>query len=330
MSVIEKKCKISPRIEKLKALDRRLPTTNLKKMDVVTDYNNRIAGYNGEKAMEFYLDPLAQSPKYQIFHDIRLFWGRYYFQIDFLILCSKFGLVLQVKNRARDWYFHSINQASLMNNGDKVRTDNPVLQAKLQARKLKRWLEEHHCEEMPIHYLFVNSHETSRIISEEGNDQIKDMCNSEGLLDKIEQIDNLYKEERLSKQDLRKMKRLLLAEHTPDNPDILKYFNLSPNELLPGVQCLIPKCNGTPMKYYYGVWTCPKCKEKSKTAYIQAIKDYYLLIKPSITNAEFCHFLQIKSPKTANCLLKSLNLPHMGEYKSRVYHPCLDFLHEVQ
>ena len=328
--MIEKECKIPIRIKKLKALDRRLPTSNLRKMDVVTEYNNRMAGYNGEKSVEFHLDPIAQSPKYHIYHDIRLSSGKYYFQIDFLILTNNYGLVLEVKNRSRDWYFNQLNQASFLINGVRVKTNNPVLQAKNQARKLKKWLEEHHCEEMPIHYLFVNSHETSRIICEDGNHQIKDICNSEGVLDKIEQIDHLYKEEKLTKQDLRKMKRLILAEHTPDDPDILKYFNLSPNELLPGVQCLIPKCNGTPMKYYYGVWTCPKCKEKSKIAYIQAIKDYFLLIKPSITNAEFCHFLQIKSPKTANCLLKSLNLPHTGEYKSRVYHSWLDFLHEVQ
>ena len=74
------------------------------------------------------------------------------------------------------------------------------------------------------------------------------------------------------------------------------------------------------MKYHYGVWTCPHCKEKSKTAHIKAIEDYFLLIKPSITNSELRHFLQIDSIKSANNILKSLNLPYTGNRKGRVYH----------
>ena len=48
MRMYDKVCEISLRIVKLKALDGRLPTTNLKKVDVLTEYNNRITGYIGK------------------------------------------------------------------------------------------------------------------------------------------------------------------------------------------------------------------------------------------------------------------------------------------
>ncbi|WP_342433548.1 nuclease-related domain-containing protein [Neobacillus sp. FSL H8-0543] len=309
---------MSPRIVKLKVLDARIPTTNSRKMEVLTEYNNRIKGYKGEKSLEFYLDPLIQSKDYHVFHEIRLLSGKYYFQIDFLILCHKFALALEVKKRSRDWYFDEFNQAYLLFDGAKEKIQNPVAQAKLQSKKLKQWLDEHQCEEVPIHYLFVNSHEKSKITCEDGNDQFKNMCNSEALIDKIELIEKFYKEEKLTRQDVRKIKRLLLTKHTPDDPDILKYFNFTPKDLLPGVQC--PKCDSLPMKYHYGVWTCLHCKEKSKTAHIKAIEDYFLLIKPSITNSELRHFLQIDSIKSANNILKSLNLPYIGNRKGRVYY----------
>jgi hypothetical protein len=321
LPMYDKKCVISLRIEKLKVLDYRLPYTDLRKVEVMNDYNSRMIGYHGEKSLEFYLEPLIQSADFHVFHDIRLKLGDYYFQIDYLILCNKFGLILEVKNRSKDWCFGPFNQASQLNNGKKEKTQNPVSQAKLQARKLIRWLKENHCEEFPIHYLFVNANEKSKIIFEEGNDQKKNICNSEGLYDKIEQIDNFYKEELLTKKDLWKIKNLLLANHTPDDIDILEYFNLSLKNLLPGVQC--PKCNCIPMKYHYGVWTCCHCKEKSKTAHIKAIEEYFLLIKPSITNSELRYFLQINSIKIANTILTSLKLPFSGKFKDRVYYKSL-------
>jgi hypothetical protein len=318
MQMYDKVCEISPRIVKLKALESRMPTSNSRKMEVLTEYNNRLKGYLGEKSLEFYLDPLIRSKDYHVFHEIRLLSGNYYFQIDFLILCNKFALALEVKKRSRDWFFDGFNQAFLLFDGEKEKIQNPVAQVKLQSRKLKHWLEEHQCEEVPIHYLFVNSHEKSKILYEDGNEQIKNICNSEALIDKIDQIDKFYKEEKLTKQAVRKIKRLLLSKHTPDDPDILKEFNLTPKDLLPGVQC--PKCNSLSMKYHYGVWTCPHCKEKSKTAHIKALEDYFLLIKSSITNSQLRYFLQIDSIKSANNILKSLNLPYSGKLKGRVYH----------
>ena len=129
----------------------------------------------------FHLDLFSKS-NYRIYHDIRLPLGKYFFQIDILLICPRYVLILEVKNRSKDWHFAKLlNQVTVNGN----RTKNPILQAKVQAIKLKRWLEEQHITDIPIMYLFVNSHENSKIHIDYDHKYSSCVCNSEQLLEKI-------------------------------------------------------------------------------------------------------------------------------------------------
>ncbi|MGG1676754.1 nuclease-related domain-containing protein [Neobacillus sp. NRS-1170] len=88
-----KEIQITPRIEKLEALTRRLSTFHPKWPEVMADFKGRMAGFRGEKSLGFYLSMLSDS-KYLIFHGLRLLYRQYYFQMDFFLLCSAFGIVL--------------------------------------------------------------------------------------------------------------------------------------------------------------------------------------------------------------------------------------------
>jgi hypothetical protein len=319
MHLIVLKRSLPPRIKKLDALSRRLPVNHPLYPEVETELNNRMAGYKGEMSLDFYLSMLEES-KYYIFHGLRLLYQKYYFQIDNFLLCSGFGLILETKNMGGELRFEKKFYQMFQTKKDiSERKINPVLQAKLQAIKLKRWLREHGCKEVPIYYLFVSSNPKTVIISEPGNEEMNYyICNSEFLLEKINRIANNNKTEILNGKEIRKMNRLLLKNHTPEDPNILEYFNLPPKEIPSGVQC--PKCNYFPMNYHYGTWCCPHCHEKSKTAHIQAVDDYFLLIKPTITNMEFRQFLHIHSIHIAQKLLAAMNLPYTGKFRDRVYH----------
>jgi len=312
-------CSKSIRIQKLEILLRRLPYNHPVYPEVVAEYKSRMAGYRGEKSLLFYLSMLPDE-KYYIFHGIRLLYKGYYFQMDYLILCSSFALVLEVKNISGELNFKKeFNQATCKKNGNEERIKNPVLQARLQAKKLKGWMLNHHCPTIPVHYLVVNSNEKTTITSSPGIEQItRHICNSEDLIDKIDQIANYNLQEKLDSKEIKRIKRLLLTKHTPENPDILKQFNLSPSELPNGVIC--PTCRFLPMNFHHGTWNCPKCKLKSKTAHIPTIYEYFLLIKPSITNAELREILQIHSISIASKILTSMELPFSGTYRNRVYH----------
>lgn len=319
MLLFAKGCEIPRVILKIRALKLRVSQTNPVWAEIAKEYKRRWLGYLGEKSLEFYLETLS-DPKCLIFHNLRLFDGTKFFQIDYLVLCPAFALVLEVKNLSGDIHFEKqFNQVTVTQNQSRYRIQNPVLQARLQASKLKKWIEKNHFSEIPILYLFVNANEHTHITSATDNEKInRNICNKEGLLEKIDQIIQHYKTERLDERELRKIKRLLLASDTPEDLDALKEYHLTEKDLLNGVQC--PICYIIPMKYNYGEWFCPSCGCRSKTAFQQGIQDYFLLVKPSITNAEFRRFFQISSRKAAHNHLTSMNLPYTGTHKGRVYH----------
>jgi hypothetical protein len=306
----------SPRMKKFEILLKRLPMNHPKWPYLDGKYKRLLAGFEGEKSIDFYLDVLDDS-KYFIFHGLRILYKKYYFQMDTLILSSKFVLIVEMKNIPGEITFDKFGQAIYKKNGKNRRYKNPVAQARLQAIKLKKWLEDHHFYDIPIHYLFVNGNGNAKLISD--NEQMnRNMCNSEFLYDKLEQIIDFYKDEKLDKKEIKKLSRLLLANHTPDDRDILQTFNISPNEIPPGVECT--KCQFIPMIYKKGNWHCPNCKEKSKFAHIKTINDYFLLVKPTFTNSEIRQFLRIESADVMQKILSQMNLPFTGNFKDRVYH----------
>lgn len=317
--MIAKPCVLPLSIEKYQAVIRRLSETNLVKYDVVTDFNNRMTGFRGEEqVMNFHLEPISDL-KYRIYHDLRFLYGKYYFQIDILILCAYFALVLEVKNWARDWHFDKVlHQTMIDKNGKMERTKNPIFQARLQAFKLREWLKLYNITGLPIQYLFVNSNEKSNIFIDGDNIYKWNVCNSEYLLERIDQIDKGFKIELLEEKELRKINKLLLTNHVPENLDLLQKYNQSRNDILTGVHC--PNCNHLPMVYYAGTWKCPKCRTQSKTAFIDTLHDYFHIINPTITNAEARRFLQINSPKMAHYYLNSMNLNCTGKFKFKIYH----------
>ena len=323
-----KPCTLSWRIIKLKALKGRFPNNQPLWPSIAMEYTNRVNGYKGEKSLDFYLDQLSQT-KYEIYHDLRLFDGKYYFQIDTFVQCTGFQLVIESKNRRGEIKFErGFQQTTLKINNHTKRIANPVLQAKQQALKLKKWLQEHNCKELPTRFLFVNSKEETLIVADPDHELAPHIVNSEGLLEKISQMANYYKENNIDKKDLRKIKNLLLTNHTPDNPDILQEFHVNPKNILPGVRC--PQCKTLSMYYRDGKWHCQDCNTTSKDAHEQAIYEYFLLINPSITNSELRKFLQLQSRKVAHKLLTSMKLPFTGEKKSRIYHqPPLEHFHEL-
>lgn len=316
--VYAKECQPSLRLQKFEALDWRIPLNHPIRPEFQAEYKSWLAGYKGEKAVLFYLSLLPEE-KYLIFHDLRLQLGKYYFQIDFLLLCSSFGLVLEVKNRKGQYHFDkNTNETLLKTNESEERIRNPVLQAKIQARKLKRWMQKNHCPDVPIYYLFVNSNERATFKVDPGNEQIlQTLCHAESLLEKINKIENCLTEDKLDVKELKKVKRLLLSSHTPDNPDLMQHFRLSHYDILTGVLC--PKCLYVPMNYSHGKWCCPTCHIESKTAHIQAVNACFLLYGPSITNSQLRKFLHMDSPRCMIRIINSMNLSHKGTFRNRVY-----------
>ncbi len=121
----------------------------------------------------------------------------------------------------------------------------------------------------------------------------------------------------MSKKELKKLANSLLKAHCPYIPNLLENYKISIDDLATGVQC--PNCAALPMTRKWGTWSCDSCSFTSRDAHLMALRDYALLIKPTITNRELREFLHIKSASVAVKLLDRLNLPYTGSTRDRVY-----------
>lgn len=137
------------------------------------------------------------------------------------------------------------------------------------------------------------------------------------LLEKIDQFDQHYTKEIISKRQLNRLSNLLEEQHTPEIFDPLEYFFIPKTDLLTGVQC--PVCFTLPMKRKRGRRVCLACSHSSSDAHISSLKDYYYLIQPTITNKQYRDFLQLSSRFIVQELLSAMHLQHTGTTKGSHY-----------
>ncbi|MGE8206852.1 nuclease-related domain-containing protein [Heyndrickxia sp. NPDC080065] len=316
--MIKKSRTIPIKIQKLEALERRTPSFHPKKSFILDELSRRRSGYKGEKSLDYHLSFLLDRP-YHILHGLRLLnQHNKYFQIDTLILTPFFIPIIEAKNYGGTITFDNQFHQLIQQNVEIERAyEDPVVQVKRHQLQLKGWLKQNKFPNIPILPLVVISN-PSTVIKTIGNPKnYPHITKSINLIFEIEKYEKIYKNEILTKKELTKLSKLLVKKHTPEEDDVLHRFKIDKNELLTGVQC--PSCFFIPMNRVHGNWLCPSCHGYSKTAHLAALRDYALLISPTITNRDLRNFLQLPSRTIATNIITLLNLPGTGKGKARKY-----------
>ena len=73
------------------------------------------------------------------------------------------------------------------------------------------------------------------------------------------------------------------------------------------------------MERIFRGWGCPACKTISRTAHLQAIKDWFMLVSDTMTNRECRDFLHVDKNYTVSRLLEDLPLERHGENRGSYY-----------
>ncbi|WP_379970436.1 nuclease-related domain-containing protein [Ectobacillus sp. sgz5001026] len=316
--MIVKKREIPLFLLKLKALLRRLPPQHPKFPVISEDFKKRQSGYNGECSIDYQLSFLDET-KYSIFHDIRLQDQTHFFQIDTLLMSTKFALIIEVKNIAGTLYFDPLfEQLIRTKDGEETAFPNPIHQVQRQELQLRNWFAAQRLKEVPIFSLVVISNPQTIIQTAPSPTNLPNKVIHRNLLPtKINQFENKIKAPILTEKELKKGIRLLQKHHTEADVSILERYQISSDELINGVFC--PSCESIPLTKIHGAWLCQTCQTKSKDAHFAALNDFKLLIGPNITNGQMREFLHIPTMKAASRLLLSMNLPYTGAKKNRIY-----------
>ncbi|MBN3546660.1 nuclease-related domain-containing protein [Fictibacillus barbaricus] len=281
------------------------------------------AGYRVEKSLQYHLELLPSEDTF-ILHDLRLPFGKQFFQIDVLILRPNFFLLLEVKNMAGTLIFdHQFNQLIRINNIIEEIFPSPLSQIYRQQFLFSEWLKLQKYSDSLIESLVVISNPLTRIQATPENHALSHLViHSNNFLSKFHSLNKTHQEQKFTSKELKKLSKLLLKHHTFTDTNLFKQFNLSEKDIVKGVIC--PNCSKLPMVRKKSKWHCDSCNLYSKDAHIQALKDYTLLFGQSMTNKQCRDFLQITSRNVAQYILGSHSFPTTGAKKGRKYYLIFD------
>lgn len=276
-------------LKQLDALHRRTRQTHSKFPIIKEKFNKNMAGYKGECSIDYPLSFLPEK-QYLILHDLRLPFKEHFFQIDTLLLSTKFIVPLEIKNIAGKLMFDS-DFHQLIRTKDSIEEAflDPLLQISRQKLQLRAWLEKNKLPDIPINPLVIISNPSTII---ESNDRVllpQTVIHRDYLPIKIKLIESSNQKEMVTNKELTKVAKLFIKQHTPKSTNVLNEFDMKRKDLITGVHCL--ECGFIPMNRVRNTWFCNECGYLSKDAHLQTLIDYQLLIGPTITNRELREFL---------------------------------------
>ena len=297
----------------LKALQRRISENHPQ----ATKINERIriatAGVNGEKSLHSIFVKYKFNYKHFVLHDLNLTsTGK--FQIDTLFLSSQGAFILEVKNIAgRISFPEQWNQlVRVLDNGQIDSFECPSIQLERNSYLLKDWFEARNLS-IPVSGAVVFTKTSQHIENSRAHLTILFPNEVPSYLRKRESNATLVDFETIAHATDE-----LLNSHADYNPyPMCETFHIKSNEIKSGVQC--EKCGTLGMMKVNRGWGCKVCQNVSKTAHRQAIADWFMLKRETMTNLECREFLHIKNNYTATRLMRDFPLQQNGANRGSYY-----------
>ncbi|MGD6781011.1 nuclease-related domain-containing protein [Sutcliffiella horikoshii] len=323
--IILKEREMSLKIKVLEALSRRLPASHHMLPRINSDLGKNIAGFKGEESLNYYLELLPdEEGEFYVLQDIRLPFKEHHFQIDTLLIFPTFFLILDAKYMKGtlefDPAFQQLIQKFTENEVDKTITySDPIIQVQNQLTKFKSWLKDYKIQPGPCESLVVIANSRAEIKCISHPNLVKNMVvRNSGVEAKVTDFTKKHTKETWDAKNVRKLSSLIIKKNEPVTfIDLEKDYGVTSDCILKGVQC--QKCHHIGCEKAFGTWLCQKCHHTCKEAHLHLLKDYKLLIGPTITVSEFQKITGIKNERTARRLLLSSGLSYSGNTSKRVY-----------
>ncbi|TGA99771.1 NERD domain-containing protein [Sporolactobacillus shoreae] len=316
---IIKQCEIPYHVRQLSELCSRFLGPPEKKEDLQRKLNRYLAGYKGEKSLDYFLSLIPEKEVLAL-HQIRLKGGAHHFEIDCIILTTRALLILEVKHIAGVLSFHSkINQLVRSIDGEEQRLPDPITQADRLHVQLQVWLTARKLGPIPIEKQVVITSPRSILDTRDSDEKFfKIACLIERVPHRISEILRRHPQKLFTLPQIKSIARKLCKAHEPLIQNVYEVYNVQPEQIHRGVQC--SSCGIFGMDRKKGKWVCPECGHSSTKAHLRCLKSYVLLNGSSITNRQCRDFLRLKSDSIARKLLQKMNLPSTGKFKDRIYH----------
>ncbi|MBO0589157.1 nuclease-related domain-containing protein [Sporosarcina sp. E16_8] len=273
------------------------------------------AGYAGEIKVDRYLESIEFTERVHIFTDLQLSINpKFDIQIDTLILTPSYAFILEIKNIAGTLNYISNPPHFECTYEDKksIVIDCPIMQLNNNRNGLDIWLERNGFPikstgmivmannktsvknappEMPIMYakhlpLYFRTREVGQVLLADNQFY--------SLVEKLSRGQQQY------------------------NPyPLCERYRIDKTHISKGIIC--NTCNNKVNRVNHMVWICPACELESNQPFAEGLKDWFMIMKNTISNEECRNFFQLKDKYAANYVLKSLPLKRVGKSRASIY-----------
>jgi len=303
----------SLKLKGIEAAIRRLPDEHPKREKLEMQQKQISAGIVGEEVMNKLFNRVKFKFDYYIFHDLHL-TSTSPFQIDTLFLTPYYVLIVEVKNIAGHIKIRK-NHPQFERTLSSGQTDyfkNPVSQIEEITDVFKDFLEMNDVK-LPVYRAIVFKDANRSLQFEEMNIPIFSPQQLPHFIRTLPR-DGCQ----LNPLELNRLIEALLNNHSDYLPlPIAKHFFIETRDIISGAIC--PECETFTVEKLFREWRCRNCGKISRTAYLEAMQDYALIIGNKITNREFRRFLKVQNPRVASDILRRLKLKNIGCKKKREY-----------
>jgi hypothetical protein len=291
-----------------------LPSTHPKRPAVQHDYFNHRAGYAGESQLPYYMQFLKEEPL--ILYQPRLENGqKRYFQMDAVVVTPHFLLITEVKNYKGELRLEpQFAQLIQSTKGEEKVYPCPIQQSRRQELQLKAWLTSNGFPSIPVYSHICIANDYSRITCDQPVPNFSHITKLPAVYQTLlEQNKRKY----LAADKCRILAEKLAASHVPETGDLLKKYDLSPEELSLQVSC--PSCEEGYIVRAFGRWSCCLCRTAHPETPQRLFRCYGLFISRTITVRQASRLLNISSLSTVRRIL----YPHVdkqsGKTKKSIY-----------
>lgn len=296
------------------ALVKRLPANHPKQETFKERLNSINAGFGGEQRLDHLMKYFDPAYPYLIIQDLSISTN-VDFQVDTVLVTQSCVVLLEVKNLSGKLRF-TVNPSGLHQTkatGEERGYPSPLVQAEVIKWKFESVLKSMDVS-LPVHAFLVIAYPNQIVVDTPPGSVI---WSADEVMIQLHNFN--MTPEQVSEYEMHQLGQQLLSIASEFNPfPIASKYGISPKEIAKGVFC--PNCITIKMNRCKRSWHCPECKLLSSSAHHEAIREWFMLIKPSISAAECKDFLELEHLSTARNILKNPIYKRVGNNKMRRYY----------
>lgn len=313
-AIIIKHRKRPIKIEGYEALLKRLPIYHSKRDTIEDLLKSSKAGFGGEVRLDGLMRYYDPDYEHLIIQDFSIS-GHFDMQVDTLILTKSCAVLLEVKNIAGRLRFMT-NPSALHQTtpgGNERGYKSPLVQMEMAKWKFERLLKKLGYS-LPIHTFLVIAY-PNQIVENTPRGSI--IWSADEVMIRLHNFQ--MPPEKLNSDELLNLGHQLMELSSDYKPiPLASKYGVPLEEIEKGVFCT--NCKIKKMNKIHRTWKCQGCGITDAEAHHEAIQEWFMLIKPTISVAECQDFLELNYASTARKILTHARYKKIGSNKTRRYY----------